>query len=69
MTCIDFNWVPPVARALAISKRPCVQLYQAGMKASVFRNKLGKGNEMHNWQICRDSALILIEQARRLYTP
>lgn len=44
------------------------KLYHAGMKARVSRNTLAKANELRDWQIYRDIALILISQARLLYT-
>lgn len=44
------------------------KLYHAGMKARVSRNTLAKANELRNWKIYRDIALILIDQARGLYT-
>jgi hypothetical protein len=43
------------------------KLYHAGMKVQVSRNTLAKANELRNWKIYRDIALILIEQARALY--
>jgi len=43
------------------------KLYHAGMKARVSRNTLAKANELRNWKIYRDIALILIDQARVLY--
>ena len=43
------------------------KLYHAGMKARVSRNTLAKANELRNWKIYRDIALILIDQARTLY--
>jgi len=43
------------------------KLYHAGMKARVSRTTLAKANESRNWKIYRDLALILIDQARRLY--
>jgi len=43
------------------------KLYHAGMKARVSRNTLAKANELRNWKIYRDVALILIDQARTLY--
>ena len=43
------------------------KLYHAGMKARVSRTTLAKANEVRNWRIYRDLALILIDQARRLY--
>jgi len=43
------------------------KLYHAGMKARVSRNTLAKANELRDWKIYRDIALILIDQARRLY--
>jgi len=41
--------------------------YHAGMKARVSRNTLAKANELRNWKIYRDIALILIDQTRTLY--
>lgn len=43
------------------------KLYHAGMKARVSRTTLAKANEVRDWRIYRDLALILIDQARRLY--
>lgn len=43
------------------------KLYHAGMKARVSRNTLAKANEVRDWRIYRDIALILIDQARKLY--
>jgi len=43
------------------------KLYHAGMKARVSRTTLAKANEVRDWRIYRDLALILIEQARGLY--
>ncbi len=43
------------------------KLYHAGMKARVSRNTLAKANELRDWKIYRDIALILIDQARTLY--
>ena len=43
------------------------KLYHAGMKARVSRTTLAKANEVRHWRIYRDLALILIDQARRLY--
>ena len=43
------------------------KLYHAGMKARVSRTTLAKANEQRDWQIYRDMAMILIEQARMLY--
>lgn len=43
------------------------KLYHAGIKAKVSRNTLAKANELRNWQIYRDIAMILIDQARNLY--
>ena len=43
------------------------KLYHAGMKARVSRNTLAKANELRDWKIYRDIALILIDQARMLY--
>jgi hypothetical protein len=43
------------------------KLYHAGMKARVSRNTLAKANELRNWKIYCDIALILIDQARVLY--
>ena len=43
------------------------KLYHAGMKTRVSRNTLAKANEMRDWRIYRDIALILIDQARVLY--
>jgi hypothetical protein len=43
------------------------KLYHAGIKARVSRTTLAKANELRNWKIYRDIALILIEQARGLY--
>jgi hypothetical protein len=43
------------------------KLYHAGMKARVSRNTLAKANEVRNWKIYRNIALILIDQARTLY--
>ncbi len=44
------------------------KLYHAGMKTYVSRTTLAKANEVRDWRIYRDIALILIEHARRLYT-
>ena len=43
------------------------KLYHAGMKARVSRTTLAKANEVRDWRIYRDLALILIDQARQLY--
>lgn len=43
------------------------KLYHAGVKARVSRNTLAKANELRDWKIYRDIALILIDQARTLY--
>ena len=43
------------------------KLYHAGIKSRVSRTTLAKANEQRDWQIYRDLALILIDQARRLY--
>ncbi|RLC65822.1 MAG: IS4 family transposase [Chloroflexi bacterium] len=43
------------------------KLYHAGMKARVSRNTLAKANETRDWKIYRDIALIMIEQARKMY--
>lgn len=43
------------------------KLYHAGIKAKVSRNTLAKANELRNWKIYRDIAMILIDQARKLY--
>ena len=43
------------------------KLYHAGMKTRVSRNTLAKANEVRDWRIYRDIAMILIDQARRLY--
>ena len=43
------------------------KLYQAGMKARVSRTTLAKANEIRDWRIYRDIALILIDHARTLY--
>lgn len=43
------------------------KLYHAGLKARVSRNTLAKANEVRNWRIYRDAALILIDHARALY--
>jgi hypothetical protein len=43
------------------------KLYHAGMKARVSRTTLAKANELRDWRIYRDLALILIDQARLLY--
>ena len=43
------------------------KLYHAGIKARVSRNTLAKANELRDWKIYRDIALILIDQARTLY--
>ena len=43
------------------------KLYHAGLKARVSRNTLAKANEVRNWRIYRDVALILIDHARALY--
>jgi len=43
------------------------KLYHAGMKARVSRNTLAKANELRDWKIYRDIALILIDKARTLY--
>ena len=44
------------------------KLYHAGMKAKVYRSTLAKANELRDFRIYRDIALILIDQARKLYT-
>ena len=44
------------------------KLYHAGMKARVSRTTLAKANELRDWKIYRDITLILIDQARTLYT-
>ena len=44
-----------------------VKLYHAGMKTRVSRTTLAKANEVRDWRIYRDMAMILIDQARRLY--
>lgn len=43
------------------------KLYHAGMKARVSRTTLAKANELRDWKIYRDIALILIDHARALY--
>jgi hypothetical protein len=43
------------------------KLYHAGLKTRVSRNTLAKANELRPWEIYRDIALILIDQARTLY--
>ena len=43
------------------------KLYHAGIKAKAPRNTLAKANELRNWKIYRDMAVILIDQARTLY--
>lgn len=43
------------------------KLYHAGIKTRVSRTTLAKANEQRDWRIYRDIALILIDQARRLY--
>jgi hypothetical protein len=43
------------------------KLYHAEIKARVSRTTLAKANEQRDWRIYRDIALILIDQARRLY--
>ena len=43
------------------------KLYHAGIKAPVSRTTLAKANEQRDWRIYRDIALILIDQARRIY--
>lgn len=43
------------------------KLYHAGMKARVSRTTLAKANEQRDWEIYRDIAMILIDQARTLY--
>jgi len=43
------------------------KLYHAGMKARVSRTTLAKANEVRDWRIYRDLALILIDQAQSLY--
>ena len=43
------------------------KLYHAGMKAKVSRTTLAKANELRDWQIYRDIAMILIDRARMLY--
>jgi hypothetical protein len=43
------------------------KLYHAGFKDRVSRNTLAKANELRDWKIYRDLALILIDQARTLY--
>ena len=43
------------------------KLYHAGIKARVSRTTLAKANEQRDWRIYQDIALILIDQARRLY--
>jgi len=43
------------------------KLYHAGLKARVSRNTLARANEVRNWRIYRDVALILIDHARALY--
>ena len=43
------------------------KLYHAGLKARVSRTTLAKANELRDWKIYRDIALILIDQARTLY--
>ena len=44
------------------------KLYHAGIKARVSRTTLAKANEVRNWRIYRDLAMILIDRARQLYT-
>jgi len=43
------------------------KLYHAGLKARVSRTTLAKANEVRDWRIYRDVALILIQEARALY--
>ena len=43
------------------------KLYHAGIKARVSRTTLAKANEQRDWEIYRDIAMILIDQARMLY--
>ena len=43
------------------------KLYHAGIKARVSRTTLAKANEVRDWRIYRDIALILIDHARTLY--
>ena len=43
------------------------KLYHAGIKARVSRTTLAKANEVRDWRIYRDLALMLIDQARLLY--
>jgi len=43
------------------------KLYHAGLKTRVSRTTLAKTNELRPWEIYRDIALILIDQARTLY--
>jgi hypothetical protein len=43
------------------------KIYHAGIKARVSRTTLAKANEQRDWRIYRDIALLLIDQARRLY--
>ena len=50
-----------------VSRAVGPKLYHAGMKAKLSRNTLAKANELRNWKIYRDIALILIDQARTLY--
>ena len=43
------------------------KLYHAGMKTRVSRTTLAKANELRDWKIYRDIALILIDQVRAIY--
>jgi len=43
------------------------KLYHAGIQARVSRTTLAKANEVRDWRIYRDIALILIDHARTLY--
>ena len=43
------------------------KLYHVGIKARVSRTTLAKANEVRDWRIYRDIALILIDHARTLY--
>ena len=43
------------------------KLYHAGLRGSIARNTLAKANEVRDWRIYGDFALILIGRARKLY--
>lgn len=43
------------------------KLYHAGIQTTVSRNTLAKANELRDWRIYRDIAVVLIGHARRLY--